>query len=73
MDRFPIKGRELEVLFAQEKRKTPVEMKTRIDPEDDGPGEVSERSSSFERHQQRQEESRKGPPLMDRGDMHSRR
>ena len=29
MDRFPIKGRELEVVFAQERRKTPGEMRVR--------------------------------------------
>ena len=63
MDRFKIKGRELEVVFAQERRKTPNEMRGRsgTDPEPNprgrggagGPPEF-ERSSSFERHRQRQ-------------------
>ena len=47
MDRFLMKGRHLEVLFAQEKRKTPGEMKGRSDGNRfAGRG----RSSSFERH-----------------------
>jgi FUS-interacting serine-arginine-rich protein 1 len=54
MDRFKVKGRELEVVFAQERRKTPNEMRGRSgsDPHD-APAEF-ERSSSFERHRQRQ-------------------
>ncbi|KAL3935322.1 MAG: hypothetical protein SGBAC_009135 [Bacillariaceae sp.] len=68
MDRFRIKGRELEVVFAQERRKTPKEMRVRGGTPGDrdrggsGGGGGSdrgrggrnfERSSSFERHQQR--------------------
>lgn len=57
MDRFKIKGRELEVVFAQERRKTPNEMRGRSgsNPRGGGPAEF-ERSSSFERHRQRQRE-----------------
>lgn len=64
MDRFVVRGRELEVVFAQERRKTPGEMRSRGGPPTDGgdgggggngrgPAEF-ERSSSFERHRQRQ-------------------
>jgi RNA recognition motif-containing protein len=61
MDRFKIKGRELEVVFAQERRKTPNEMRGRSggggggggDGGGRGPNEF-ERSSSFERHRQRE-------------------
>jgi hypothetical protein len=62
MDRFRIKGCELEVVFAQERRKTPNEMRGRDDTgahtggsrdqgKDGGGG--FERSSSFERMKQR--------------------
>ncbi len=66
MDRFKIKGRELEVVFAQERRKTPNEMRGRTDGGSSvggggGGGSISgrgpnefERSSSFERHRQRE-------------------
>lgn len=65
MDKFMMKGRELEVLFAQEKRKTSVQMKGRAGEEDlpprgaygyHGPhnGPEFRRSSSFERHLQRE-------------------
>lgn len=51
MDRFRIKGRELEVVFAQERRKTPVEMRGRaVDPQ--------EKSNSRERDRDR---GRRGP------------
>lgn len=56
MDRFNVKGRELEVVFAQERRKTPNEMRGKAggaQAAPPGPGEF-ERSSSFERHRQRQ-------------------
>lgn len=63
MDRFKVKGRELEVVFAQERRKTPNEMRGRTGTNPPrgggggggggGPPEF-ERSSSFERHRQRQ-------------------
>lgn len=56
MDGFSIKGRDLEVVFAQERRKTPNEMRGRASgqgPRGRGPGDF-ERSSSFERHRQRQ-------------------
>ncbi|KAG7368013.1 RNP-1 like RNA-binding protein [Nitzschia inconspicua] len=59
MDRFRIKGCELEVVFAQERRKTPNEMRGRVaDPSNDGGGggRGLARSSSFERHRQRQRE-----------------
>mgnify|MGYP006386112669 FL=1 len=68
MDKFVIKGQPLEVVFAQERRKTPNEMRGRVVNqqnrhfEDGGDGdggprqERSERSSSFERHQQREQE-----------------
>jgi FUS-interacting serine-arginine-rich protein 1 len=67
MDRFKVRGRELEVVFAQERRKTPNEMRGRVGTGSGsggggstsgghvgrGPAEF-ERSSSFERHRQRQ-------------------
>jgi len=66
MNRFLMKGRELEVVYAQEKRKTPGEMRVRTDsPErgDDGGGGGGsggdggfERSSSFERHRRREDD-----------------
>ena len=64
MNRFLMKGRELEVVYAQEKRKTPGEMRVRTDsPErgDDGGGGSGgdggfERSSSFERHRRREDD-----------------
>ena len=54
MDRFVMKGRELEVVFAQEKRKTPNEMRGRV--VDGGQIERCGRSSSFERHKRRERE-----------------
>ena len=69
MNRFLMKGRELEVVFAQEKRKTPGEMRVRTDSPErevghDGNGPSSadgyERSSSFERHRRREEDRRRG-------------
>lgn len=71
MDRFVIRGRELEVVFAQERRKTPNEMRGRVVSSPDGQsnggrggggggrdgsrsGGNFERSSSFERHKQRE-------------------
>lgn len=64
MDRFVIKGHEIEVVFAQERRKTPREMRGRGDEEGDAEeapreperrgGGGFERSSSFERHKQRE-------------------
>mmetsp|Transcript_5378 Transcript_5378/g.10263 ORF Transcript_5378/g.10263 Transcript_5378/m.10263 type:complete len:213 (-) Transcript_5378:278-916(-) len=57
MDKFKVKGRELEVVFAQEKRKTPVEMKVRSDSPgrgtDDAAGMGYGRSSSFDRNRRR--------------------
>jgi RNA recognition motif-containing protein len=67
MDRFLMKGRELEVVFAQERRKTPVEMKGRVvniqSREDTGRGEGEgrDRSSSFERHKQQKKEEGSPP------------
>jgi len=62
MNRFQIKGRELEVVFAQEKRKTPGEMRVRTDSPSEGrsDGGGFERSSSFERHRRREDERRRG-------------
>jgi FUS-interacting serine-arginine-rich protein 1 len=55
MNRFVIKGREIEVVFAQERRKTPNEMRGRVvnqqNHRTDDPAR-KERSSSFERHKQ---------------------
>ena len=71
MDRFKIRGHELEVVFAQERRKTPNEMRVRTGPGSSngstgggggggrGPAEF-ERSSSFERHRQRQRDGDRG-------------
>jgi len=65
MDKFLMKGRELEVVFAQEKRKTPNEMRGRVvdggsvqGREGRGRGGSFERSSSFERHKRREREQR---------------
>jgi hypothetical protein len=56
MDRFVIRGRELEVVFAQERRKTPNEMRGRVVNQHNrgGSSEGRGRSSSFERHKQRE-------------------
>ena len=59
MHRFQIKGRELEVVFAQEKRKTPGEMRIRTDSPERSDGGC-ERSSSFERHRRREDDQRRG-------------
>jgi RNA recognition motif-containing protein len=63
MDRFLMKGRELEVVYAQEKRKTPNEMRGRgVDGGQrrgrggGGGGDDFQRSSSFERHKRRERE-----------------
>ena len=64
MDKFLMKGRELEVVYAQEKRKTPVEMRGRVVDGSQrrgrggggGGGADFERSSSFERHKRRERE-----------------
>ena len=50
MDRFRIKGCELEVVFAQERRKSPNEMRGRVVNQQNH-GRRRDRSSSFERHQ----------------------
>jgi FUS-interacting serine-arginine-rich protein 1 len=84
MDRFKIKGRELEVVFAQERRKTPGEMRGRSgptgptggggggNPRGGGGGGGGppefERSSSFERHRQRQRDGGGGGGGRDRRD-----
>lgn len=70
MDRFSIKGRELEVVFAQERRKTPHEMRGRTTGQErperpprggrGGPPGDFDRSSSFERHRQRQRDEGRG-------------
>ena len=59
MDRFVMKGRELEVVFAQEKRKTPDQMRGRVfsgagGRRGGGGGADFDRSSSFERHMRRE-------------------
>ena len=65
MDRFLMKGRELEVVYAQEKRKTPNEMRGRVVDGSQrrgrgggggGGGDDFQRSSSFERHKRRERE-----------------
>lgn len=62
MDRFVMKGRELEVVFAQERRKTPNEMRGRVvdggSCRRGGGGANFKRSSSFERHKRREREQR---------------
>jgi FUS-interacting serine-arginine-rich protein 1 len=74
MDRFVIKGRELEVVFAQERRKTPNEMRGRVVNQQNrgrqdgrgggdgggGGGRGRERSSSFERAKKQREKSSPG-------------
>ena len=60
MDRFRIKGCELEVVFAQERRKSPNEMRGRVvNQQNHGGGGRNnrDRSSSFERHQRRRRDS----------------
>lgn len=74
MDRFVVKGRELEVVFAQEKRKTPNEMRGRVVNQQNRGRDRSnfERSSSYERHRQREQDGMRGsngmgPPPQDTG------
>lgn len=57
MNRFVIKGREIEVVFAQERRKTPNEMRGRVVNQQNHRVEDvrKERSSSFERHKLQQQ------------------
>jgi RNA recognition motif-containing protein len=67
MNHFNIKGREIEVVFAQERRKTPNEMRGRVvNQQNHRSGDNSnssntrkERSSSFERHKQQQQANSK--------------
>jgi len=55
MNRFIIKGRELEVVFAQERRKTPNEMRGRVvNQQNHRSPDRQQRSSSFERAKQRE-------------------
>ena len=62
MNKFLMKGMELEVVYAQEKRKTPNEMRGRVVDgrgvvaRKDGRGDGFQRSSSFERHKRRERE-----------------
>ena len=60
MDRFNIKGCVLEVVFAQERRKSPNEMRGRVVNQQNH-ARGRERSSSFERHQKqrRRDEGRR--------------
>jgi len=68
MDKFVVRGRELEVVFAQEKRKTPNEMRDRVVDGDEGNEHVRHgnggagfnRSSSFERHKRRERQRERG-------------
>ena len=64
MDRFVIKGRALDVVFAQEKRKTPGEMRGRVVNQQNRGRERSnfDRSSSFERAKQREEDKESSKP-----------
>jgi FUS-interacting serine-arginine-rich protein 1 len=57
MNHFSIKGREIEVVFAQERRKTPNEMRGRVVNQQNHrvENERKERASSFERHRQQQQ------------------
>ena len=50
MNRFSLKGRELEVVFAQERRKTPGEMRGRVVSSGSAERGGFERSSSFDRY-----------------------
>lgn len=63
MDRFVIRGRELEVVYAQERRKTPNEMRGRVVNQHNRGGSSERqsrgRSSSFERHKRERGESTK--------------
>jgi len=70
MDKFLMKGRELEVVYAQEKRKTPHEMRGRVvdgrsrnggGGRERGRGDFK-RSSSFERFKNRERETHFRPP-----------
>lgn len=58
MDRFNIKGCVLEVVFAQERRKSPNEMRGRVVNQQNH-ARGRERSSSFERHKRRRDEGRR--------------
>lgn len=60
MDRFNMKGCILEVVFAQERRKSPNEMRGRVVNQQNH-GRGRDRSSSFERHQKqrRRDEGRR--------------
>jgi FUS-interacting serine-arginine-rich protein 1 len=57
MNHFNIKGREIEVVFAQERRKTPNEMRGRVVNQQNYRVDNArkERSSSFERHKQQEQ------------------
>lgn len=57
MNHFVIKGREIEVVFAQERRKTPNEMRGRVVNQQNHrtDDDRKERSSSFERHKNHQD------------------
>jgi FUS-interacting serine-arginine-rich protein 1 len=57
MDRFVVKGRELEVVFAQERRKTPVEMRSRVVNSHNREPARRERSESWDRQKESQRES----------------
>jgi RNA recognition motif-containing protein len=70
MDRFVIKGRELEVVFAQERRKTPQEMRGRVVNQHNR-GDAADRksrSSSFERARRLADETRDRGGGRDDGD-----
>ncbi len=67
MNRFLLKGRELEVVFAQEKRKSAVEMRTRSGNVGGGGGGSFDRSSFDSQRRPYEEDRRRGAPPMDRG------
>jgi len=66
MNRFRIKGCELEVVFAQEQRKSANEMRGRVVNQQNAgnTGKRRDRSSSFERHQKqrRRDDGRRREP-----------
>lgn len=74
MDRFNMKGCILEVVFAQERRKSPNEMRGRVVNQQNH-GRGRDRSSSFERHQKqrRRDEARRNKDDKDANGTNSNR
>ena len=56
MDRFVIKGREIEVVFAQERRKTPGEMKERVVSQPRSDDDTKDRDRDRDRERERDRE-----------------